>query len=270
VRRRRGRRAGARPRGDHPAGRGVPLGGLRGGLVRSRAARLLDGALEHRLHALGGRDLVEVRVVVEALGSIDERVVGLGDAPEQRLHLALEGAEVLLEVAVGVHDRRELEVRSLDRLLVGLLADAEQRVMVHVLETVVEVEHALLLVGVEVDRLVELAGVVLQIATDRGELGKLRAVARGARRHGAHDRRGGIPELDDAEPHELLDRAIDLEVRQAGIPCEVLRRRLPVDAREQVAVGRVQLELAEVDVRDQPRELLRHPTAEHTREAADS
>src|SRR5690606_15773957 len=63
---------------------------------------------------------------------------------------------------------------------------------------------------------------------------------------------------DDAELLELLERALDRELREARLARQLFAAELAVDARQHEAVHGIQLELADVDVRNDPRDLLRH------------
>ena len=186
--------------------------------------------------------------------------MGLGDAAEERLHLRLERAELLVEVPVGVHQRRELEVRALDRLLVGLLADAEQRVVIEVVEPVEHVEDALLLIRREVDLLVELLRVVLRRAArstrTRGSCVRSRAGA------GSAFATGAFGSMSSTTPSFSSFSSV-FSTWNSGRPvsrASCFRPESAVDAGQQEPVRRVELELADVDAGDQPRDLLRHRT----------
>jgi hypothetical protein len=70
-----------------------------------------------------------------------------------------------------------------------------------------------------------------------------------------------VDHFDDSELLELLDGLLDLELGQPRVRRELLLAEAAVDAREEKPVRRVELELANVDVRDEPRHLLRHRPA---------
>ena len=181
----------------------------------------------------------------------------LRDPIEERFHLRLEGAERFLEVAVGVEERSELEIGPLDALLVGLLRDAEQRVVIEIVEAVEEVEDALLLLRGQIRGLLELLRIVLW-----GEQAvvELRDRALSLRRRRGRRRRGRvrIDELDHAELLELLERSGDGEVREPRFASEVFRTELAVDPGHEEPVHRVQLEFANVDAGGEARDLLGH------------
>jgi len=184
--------------------------------------------------------------------------VRLGDPIEQDLHLGLEGAEVLLEVAVRVEERCELEIGPLDAFLVGLLRDPEQRVVIEIVEAEVEVEDALLLFRSQIGGRLELLRIVLRREQAAVEL-RDRALPLRRRRLGRRGRRRvRIDELDHAELLELLQRSGDGEVGETGLAREILRTELAVDPGHEKPVHRVELEFANVDAGGEARDLLGH------------
>jgi hypothetical protein len=123
-------------------------------------ARLLGSALQRALDRSVLRRLLEVRVVFRAPLLRREHVVRERHAREDRLDLRLVRAEVLPEVAVRVELRRELVIRRLDLLLVGVERHAEEVVIRRQIEPRVEVEDPAFLVELQVDLFGQLGGVV--------------------------------------------------------------------------------------------------------------
>ena len=79
-------------------------------------------------------------IVGRAAGAIRERVLRIGEPAEDALERRLRRAELLAEVTVRMKLRREREVGTLDRRLLGVARDPEQRVVIERGEASVEVE----------------------------------------------------------------------------------------------------------------------------------
>ena len=182
----------------------------------------------------GGQALLDLG----ARGRIRQQLVGLGDLAEDALEPRAEMADLAPEVAVGVVLARELEVRALDLLGVGAALDAEQLV-VRALETPLEVEDAALELHGNAEARVDFD---LRLHGRRDALLRRRPTPRAA-----------PIDHDHALRLEALERAIDLERRQAADVAERLPARAAVDPREQETLHGSQFEILGVEVRRESR-----------------
>jgi hypothetical protein len=132
-----------------------------------RALSLLCGALEKIFDAARAVEVDQISVVFYATGLVRKCFVSLGHGAEEGLHPQLECPEALSEIAIGVKEPSELEVRALYAFLVYGALDAEELVVVERRERRVCGEDA----KTERVREVDLLGQFRRIGRDSGDRG---------------------------------------------------------------------------------------------------